>query len=352
MKIDQLTFTRFIAAIGIVIFHFGKGTYPFNTGFLFVLLNNFNVAVSYFFCLSGFVMIVAYHHGDKRIDIKNYYINRFAKIYPIYLLALCGMLFFVSPIIFQRLLSEIFLVQSMIPGHLLSYNLPDWSLSVEMFFYLLFPFLYNRFYLKNSLTKLCFAIIAIWLLSQIACYFLSIHLSTLSDLSRNFIFYSPVIHLNEFLTGNLLGFIYLKFLHKRYFKTDYAMIIFFALAGVTCLLLPLIKSYGLKLPVNLHNGLLVIIFAPFILFLSLNKGYIASFFSKPVFIYLGEISYCIYILQYPVYIWCCHLFHVSNPSIFLGLSILILIAIAALVYSFIELPAKQIVRKYLKKINN
>ena len=53
MRADQLTFTRFIAAVSIVVFHFGKGAFPFNLFPLNVLFQRAELAVSYFFVHLG-----------------------------------------------------------------------------------------------------------------------------------------------------------------------------------------------------------------------------------------------------------------------------------------------------------
>ena len=112
MRIEQLTFTRFIAAIAIVIFHFGKGIYPFGSGLLSTIINNANVAVSYFFTLSGFVMIIAYGASNKMINARKYYINRVAKIYPVYFLSLLLMLCNAHDLSYSKLLAEFFLIHS------------------------------------------------------------------------------------------------------------------------------------------------------------------------------------------------------------------------------------------------
>jgi peptidoglycan/LPS O-acetylase OafA/YrhL len=46
-----------------------------------------NVGVSYFFILSGFVMIIAYIDKEN-IDFFEYVKNRLARIYPVYFLAI------------------------------------------------------------------------------------------------------------------------------------------------------------------------------------------------------------------------------------------------------------------------
>ena len=49
-RIEQLTVTRFIAAIAVVFFHYAQQLYPFNSQCLTVFVENGNLAVGYFFC--------------------------------------------------------------------------------------------------------------------------------------------------------------------------------------------------------------------------------------------------------------------------------------------------------------
>ena len=93
LKIDQLTFTRFIAAFSIVVLHFGARAFPFNVANISFIFKQASTAVSYFFILSGFVMIIAYNNKSK-IEIVEYIKSRFARIYPIYLLAILILLIF------------------------------------------------------------------------------------------------------------------------------------------------------------------------------------------------------------------------------------------------------------------
>ena len=92
MQLDQITFTRFIAALTVVFFHYGQNVFPANIPFLFENVTAGPIAVGYFYVLSGFIMAIAYFHTDKnkRRDFNKtkYWVARFARIYPVYLVAL------------------------------------------------------------------------------------------------------------------------------------------------------------------------------------------------------------------------------------------------------------------------
>src|SRR5215470_13120634 len=138
MRLHQLTFTRFIAAMGIVFFHFAPQVPPFN----YFFIRSAGIGVSYFFVLSGFVLIVAY--AGKKTSPAIFYKNRFARIYPVYFTALLVMgsyLWLRGTLHATDLTLCIFGVQAWVPTHTHDINYPAWSLSVEFFFYILFPFL-------------------------------------------------------------------------------------------------------------------------------------------------------------------------------------------------------------------
>jgi peptidoglycan/LPS O-acetylase OafA/YrhL len=138
MRIEQLTFTRFVAAISIVVYHFGMVLFPFRTDAFSFLFRQANLGVSYFFILSGFVMIIAYGgNGNSHIDRKKYYLSRIARIYPVYFIAL--FLLFVYYIVRSKPVDAVgyamnlFVIQSWFPPYPLTGNGPGWSLAIEFY---------------------------------------------------------------------------------------------------------------------------------------------------------------------------------------------------------------------------
>ena len=138
-RLEQLTFTRFISAFIILISHF-KPIKIVNDEWFVPLFHNF-FAVSYFFTLSGFVLGITYYDRFKVFDfkeLKNYFVARFARIYPVYLLALLMVIVFeyyitktvrYSPV---NILLNVTLLQGWFDTEVI--NFPSWSLSCEAFF--------------------------------------------------------------------------------------------------------------------------------------------------------------------------------------------------------------------------
>jgi len=352
MKLDQLTFTRFLAAFAIVVFHYGVSVIPFNKGFLHSIFTKANLGVSYFFILSGFVMVIAYLGKGAKINYGNYYLNRIARIYPVYTVALIITTFEIlsrGGFDIKAFILNLVVIQAWFPKYATSLNFPGWSLSVEFLFYALFPLLYNYIYRVFSIKLVAIYILFFWLLTQVLCnYLLYSGLYNIKDLiCHNFIYYFPLMHLNEFLIGNLTAFIYLRYRANYTKNYDWQL---YALAAIILLCMAL--SFNIN--INLNNGLMNVLFAPFIIILSLNNGKITQLLSKKAFIVLGEISYSIYILQFPVHAIVnvtLRKFHIFQPVIVFYIFSIILLVISYFSHYLIEVPANNMIRNMFKQKN-
>ncbi len=344
MRVEQITFTRFLAAIAIVIYHYALKLYPFNTEIISTIFKHATVGVSYFFILSGFVMIIAY--GQKaEINTADYFKNRVARIYPVYLLAI--ILLFIHFVLsrqdidYMGLFLNVFVIQAWVPAKAIEFNSPGWSLTVEFFFYAIFPFLLQYIYKARNYRKVIVPVIIFWILSQVLFNLLaaSSFNQGFPSASYNLLYYFPIMHLNEFLIGNVAG-LYFIGLHSSASKNYDGYIIFIAV-----LILVFMKfSFGL----NYHNGLLAILFVPFILLLSMNNGRITRLFNHKWLVFLGEISYGIYILQYPVFTWTRSLLKsldITGRSQIFYISFIVLIIVSGISYHFIETPLRNRIKK-------
>ncbi|NIF05499.1 acyltransferase [Chryseobacterium sp. Tr-659] len=337
MKITQITFTRFLAAMAIVISHFNKDLFLYKINYISTIFLKANVGVSYFFILSGFIMIVAYHQKDK-IKYLDYYKNRFARIYPLYVL---GLLLYLVTRYLNFSVYDCFLylfgLQSWLPGKAMILNFPGWSISVEFLFYLLFPVLYNYFYSKGN-KSIWVVTIIIWIVTQVfsnlyenSSYYKGPHTE-----SHEFLFYFPLMHINEFLVGNLAGMFFIKN-HKQQ-NYDIPVVIIFILILLLLIFVPLLY----------HNGLMGILFIPLMILISRNNGVLTRIFSWKPLEYLGEASYAVYITHIPVLYILREIlkkYQIGIDTIF-WIYIVVLIGISMFFYQCIEKP----LRNYLKKM--
>jgi peptidoglycan/LPS O-acetylase OafA/YrhL len=345
VKLDQLTFTRFIAAIFIVIVHYGSGIYPFNTGILHQFVLHSGVLVAYFFVLSGFIMFVAYNK-NKPVNYSQYYINRFARIYPVYLVALILTVLVKLPNIgLTPLLFQSVLMQSWQPKYAYVINYTGWSLSTEMFFYLTFPLIYNKVYLRLNQGYIYALIIAIFLVTFGVKLYIQHHDwfngNTLAF--ERFLHVSPLLRISEFLLGNVIGMLFLK-IPQHYFKRYDILLLGLTVVAV----LVIAHSNGYVY----YDPLITLIFAVLIILIALNSnGYLTRIFSNSILVKLGEMSYSIYILQAPVWFIGVRLDKVFNATapVQFGVYIIFLLLISWSSYEWIEVPARKLIRNSFDK---
>src|SRR5580692_706075 len=147
-NLRALTGLRFLAALQVLIFHCTNWPAWSRHALLRNVAGCGYVAVSLFFILSGFILTYVHGARNEPLDRTDFYVNRFARIYPAYLfgLLLVAPFYFVHTLrhegparLFGSALAVLTLVQAYVPSLALLWNPPAWSLSDEALFYALFP---------------------------------------------------------------------------------------------------------------------------------------------------------------------------------------------------------------------
>jgi peptidoglycan/LPS O-acetylase OafA/YrhL len=353
-KIDQLTFTRFLAAIMVVFYHSavsGAEVLPFN---LFpvnhIVSSSGFSAVTYFFVLSGFIMSYAYYRPEDRFRFGAYWQARIARIYPVFIFSLILTLWYYREIFVKllgpKLLANIFLVQAWIPKYALSFNIPAWSLSVEMFFYFLFPFMALLAIRIRPRTVIWISII-FWFISQI------VHMTLLTlymPKEQSTLLYNPLFHLDSFLLGMAGG---IWFLSKAPRLRISRKVNLGLLISATLFVIALMMADSMN-PGSLYfvdSGIFAPLFLVIILTISLDQTRLSILLRKPAFVLLGDASYSIYVLHIPVR-WLLeeyvesHSTFLSQPYYFYYIYFLITVGVSVLAFKLIEAPS----RTYLKDI--
>lgn len=344
MEIRQLTFTRFLAALTIIVFHYGQDSFPFNNGLLQQFAKEGAFAVSYFFCLSGYILSHVYYKTDTPlIDKKSFYLKRFARIYPLYLFGfvialVSGIILFHSVPKGNSIILQLLGLHAWVPGICLEINFPAWSLSVEFFFYLCFPFLLNMFQ-QSSTKKIIFFTLSIWIISAISHILLKSVDFPESRSWQEFILYNPLFHINVFIFGMAASIIKIRTkLCSKNFTSN-------AVVLMSGLLLFLLMATGNFIVPWVHNGLLAPLFVLIIISLQMNQKGITTLFILKPFVFLGNISYAMYILQHPVREWFEQMlkytsFSPPKPIIFY-IYLITLILISSLAFLYIEKPLRK-----------
>lgn len=146
--IPSLTGLRFIAALMVLITHVIFQTTTNSHSLLVRLTGRLDYAVAIFFTLSGFLLwrkhVLTTPTTSLETWWKDYYLTRFFRILPAYLLVVIIVLGFfpghhhTSKTIW---LANLSLTQNLVPYSLVADLTQMWSLAVEMQFYLLLPLL-------------------------------------------------------------------------------------------------------------------------------------------------------------------------------------------------------------------
>lgn len=285
---------RFLAATYVIVFHYWS--LPHND-FLNAFFSHGHMSVPFFFLLSGFVLSYSYETYDFSSwkAKKRYLLSRFFRLGPVYYSAM----FLAVVLIVVRALkgsnlgveehffysaAHLIMVQSLLPfKKLMSYwNSHSWSISVELFLYGTSIFLIP--WVRKIQSK---GLLLLFVLSTAINY-----LIFLLALEEPIAHFSP-LYIPTFVSGIILANVYFRFSQSI---EKYAMAGFFVTAAI---LLSLLFAGLEKNIYSSFNPVFHLSFSLLILFSSFeNKG--NSFLGSRAMIYLGEISYAMYILQAPI----------------------------------------------------
>jgi len=340
-----LTGIRFFAAMQVVLFHFGASIALRNprTRFLGYFLANGWIAVSLFFILSGFILSYTYTNRIETPGGKwRFWEARFARIYPVYLLSLLLNLPFRGNLTVGLGLSVLMMVQAWnpeCPSCAQAWNAPAWTLSVEMFFYLLFPFLLPR--IERLSDRTLKAILGIVLIVIVFGHTTAPEI--VEPLSQKMYIPVPVFRLPEFILGMILGLLFIRNGEGRREATStyVSFSTYASLAAITAILF------------SLHDkwlSLIILPFAALIYSMATTRSHVERLLASDMFVLLGGASYAVYLLQVPVRSWV-HFAFTGTSDLRLQhagadgpVSPVILIATSVVVFLYFEDPMRKALR--------
>lgn len=347
--IKPLTSIRMIFAIFVFLSHlsFLEKNNSYSKLFNNIFSEGF-LGVSFFFILSGFILTYSYESRlrKKIVSIRSFYIARFARIYPMHFVTMIAALILSLAVgnNDNYLLQNSLLIQSFYSDKdvFFSLNAPSWSISDEMFFYLLFPIV---LLFTANIRVFLFAFLTVLIL------YLNIHLD---DGSKHYWLYiSPVLRFADFLLGMILYSIY-KYLNTHYESLNNKGTI---LEIVSISIFLIFFTFHLNLNISYRYSIyywlpmFLIILAFAISGSSNNKGFISKILSNKYLVWLGEISFCFYLIHVLVirvvgFIMNKIFFNV-NLIILSSLCLIVTLIASAIAYKFIEKPLNYKIKEYL-----
>ncbi len=306
-KIHPLTSLRFFAALLVVLFHtLPKGVPGLSAGSLGGRTVSMGyVSVSFFFLLSGYILAIVYLRGGKPLDRRKFWAARFARVYPLFFAML---VLDTPPLLTYRIATyglriavlktsatfaaNTVMLQGWVPS-LRGIDNPNWSLSVETVFYLVFPFIGVSLW-KLRGARIWLAALPIYLGGQALVW------AGYPHVSDSHLKFHPLFHLSTFALGILLA----RWQVERQQRQDappvrpwqvYALLTLGA-AAFTCV----VYASG-RIPDGfLYDGLLAPVFACAVWGFSSADTWISRLFSLPWLVVLGEASYGLYLIHIPV----------------------------------------------------
>jgi peptidoglycan/LPS O-acetylase OafA/YrhL len=320
-KLDSLTSLRFFAALWIVIFHARD---QFNC--LWDLPRNivFSQGVTFFFVLSGFILAYVYPKLDSQKDIAIYLKRRIGRIWPLHALVLIIVALTLPQDIqlvpvshqapyFLLFFTNLFMLQAWFPidQFFFSFNPPAWSISNEFFFYFMLPLILfsNKLSGKLSILPLIVSFSAVVLMCAFSN---SLNLPMVNNEALSLqalIGVNPLVRVFDFC----LGVVCAQIFSKCRFEWNQIQATIFEIAALALTLWMIlntatIASSAEQIP-NIskagaywlrESGLVAIPFALLIFTLAHQKGLLAKILSAPLLVQLGEISFAIYLLHFPL----------------------------------------------------
>ncbi len=346
-KFYSIELLRFFSSIAVILYHYKIG-FAWDKGFvgpeilgeilpyyekLNLLYNYGFYGVQLFFLISGFVFAHIYINKIDLTDAKEFFINRFARLYPLHFFTLLIIViyFFIDQefinsqfneersrfIDFYHFILNIFYIHSWGLEKGLSFNAPTWSVSVEIAVYVTF-YLSLRFLRKYKIYFSLFITFLLFVLYKIPFF---------------------DFRYNEYIFLFYLGVTIYQLPIKRYFK----LFLFFSVLMI--------------LAAFVGRNFKVLLFCPGILisFLVLDI-FLKNLQLKKIFSILGGTTYSLYLLHYPlmiVFLWMENKniinenFYSNNSFILIYFITLIIVSICS--YKYLEKPLNKKIRNLYKR---
>jgi peptidoglycan/LPS O-acetylase OafA/YrhL len=351
-RLHELDSLRALAAIGVVGWHYAShfGAAPLPS-LMAPFYHHGELLVDFFFVLSGFVLARAYWNDQRSATFANNVRERIARMYPLHFATLCAVAV-MQWILVNRLSSPPFVylfndAYDFVLNLLLlnrtglergpSFNGPSWSISTE--------FVVNVLFLaaialpRNIVRAVLFALFAVLFAVILKGDLISDAAAgpgTTNDIFRTIV---------GFCCGIALHHVHSHWLPRINLNRGFADVL--AIAAVSGFLF---YSAEGELAGLLHLAVVAICF-PALIVGAIHGRVVKWVLTLPPLVYLGTISYSIYLVHFPLQLGV-HLasvvFLIQMPydsAFFLVGFFVAIVGLASITYRLIEVPGKELLRK-------
>lgn len=367
-EIPSLTGLRGVAACSVLFGHALSSAFSYEPVLQPCSARFAYFGMSLFFVLSGFV--IHYNYADLfrveplKVAARQFFIARFARLYPLYAVAIfCSLPMIPTPFPKWVVLSYLTMTQSWFNVEYAAFS-PAWSISTEWFFYLAYiPLTMFVVRLRKPITMFFFlCVVVVGGLSLVNALWRDQAIAIATDwfwhgdsvsvgLWGWLIYFAPYLRVTDFIAGMLMAQAY------RMRNTGW-MPPWLLPCGLLWIVIVDMTSWLPRwepLETLVPNFLYVMAIAPIMLHVSARKSWLSRILSSPPMIFLGEISYSIYIWSFFVMTMLGGMLASAQPNtikyVNSGLKVVAVCGMTIVVaygsYHLIEAPARRYIRKRL-----
>ncbi len=393
-RVEGIDICRGLLALSVAVYHYAQFLDIQSIKSIHAIMNAGITSVDGFFIVSGFALFYTYHATDftETRNVMNFFYKRFSRIAPLFYLCMLlntiqeSMIFpalilvcipgFLGNKVSEKLVKYAFMVVflillftvlspttsaynkfitftnlSFLYGFLNTSLTPvrgGWSIGIEFVFYFSLPFIVS--FSKNNIKNLIFltlvsAAVAIGyqMLNNTDLYTYDASQHALQLISNWPIYSSTTNHFYFFMFGVLLYPLYCRYQVASGKKQSLLIWMMLLLLIVYCASDKLVGGPSFGFGRFIYSFLITAIvgLTPFIL--------IKNSWIKNQLLLLGDISYSVYLMQFPVYsgiVYLTQKLSINKAEIML-IALISLLLISYLIYKLYEMPTK----KWLSRIN-
>lgn len=364
-SLDSLTSLRFFAALMILVAH-AAGVFHLDPH---GIIRNLALGqgVSFFYVLSGFILTYNYYGLQGATEIKRFLWARIGRIWPSHI-AMCCLALAIRPheqlhmswTLAAIIVSNLFMIQSWIPvrEYFYSINGVSWSISDEFFFYLCFVLLI-RPWRSGWIGKLSLGVGLVVISLSIGDALRGLPHVPVSFFTEYLPYVNPLARLLEFILGILTALVWMR--QEKPVNQNTARA-----TGTECLSILLVAASVVVTPMVVRslpdvlrdsasatwllNSSGAPVYAFLIFTMAFERGRISRFLTHRFFVWLGEISYSIYLVH------CIFLRYADdailqkdyahmNRWLAFGIYFLLVILASHLNFTLIETPLRRVFRR-------
>ena len=350
MKLRYIDALRGLAIIGVLVVHCGqKGSYEHLPPLVQSTVLKGAFGVQLFYVASAFTLFLSLTHrkGGSTTRWSAFFARRFFRIAPMYYLGICYFLWQdgLGPrywlgdapgISAWNVISNFTFLHGFNPYWITSVVPGGWSIAVEMLFYSLIPLLFYR--IKNTQQAFVFLLITLFIRASLQFALNRFPLIPDEVLWGHYLYLYLPSQLPVFALGILLFFIV-----QENYKLPLSPLLFLISSAI-------LMAHLAGIPLLPDHFLFAIAFV--LLALALSRFEFKAFVN-PVTVFIGKVSYSLYLVHFAVLFWMEHWGFISFLSVNTALEAVLdlmirlvvvtalSVGIASAFYYLVELPAQQ-----------